>query len=797
MSEAAGSVKVILAADASSYSAALEKAKQQLNQLAGASRSAGHSTVSSTQAASAAIRLMEGDVTNLVRAAERFVAQSQVLSGVLKTAFPVIGAIAIAGVIARGTEAAVKFIETARKMPQALATGFQELATSGQLANDELRRTNDELANQIAKLEGKQQNNLALAIDDARIAADKLAQSLMRDNKQVADLLKTNQIGWLQSLVTGNDSTTAVSGAVNYWNQELANKGHNYNQAVHQYGPESDQAKAASAALDQRRKDAEAAMQMEIDTRTPGPNRAANVTGDQTGNLNIARGYLTMLQQQDDQEQLQSDNKALTNKQQSLAHAKELAGEQRELATQRIRDAQDQLEQIKAEHTVSADEEASYWQRLADSAAKGSDLYKEAMAKANIARAQAVKDYQNQWIDQILDNAKFRDGSSYTASRADLSKDSDETRPASEQGKAAAGWLKNLNQGVTIQKANADALAEQSLQMAVATGQISRLDAAQVQAQLHTQEYTEALQQLENARAAVMSRSDLSELEKKQQTSAIDNQISALNGQRDLQSNQDQQAIESATALGQLREAASQLATRFTDAGAQITDLMTQAVTGFNQTFAQSVTAHAYNGVEYRRNMANALGGQFRQLGSSGVNKGLETVEGSVLSKFGLGPKKKPDGTASNPMYVRVVGSDGGVAGLSDPLGLNIPGVDVAGWAASLAPSGMSGLNSLTAGLPGFAAGGDTPSNMPFVVGENGPEVLQFPVPGHVTPNHRIATGSTTHMPISIDARGATDPAATKAMVYQAIADAAPHIARMTSAAQAKHRASLPPSRSR
>ena len=58
-------------------------------------------------------------------------------------------------------------------------------------------------------------------------------------------------------------------------------------------------------------------------------------------------------------------------------------------------------------------------------------------------------------------------------------------------------------QGVSIQRQNADAIAEASLQMAIATGRISAYDAAQVQAQLHTQAYQAQLTYLQDALKAI------------------------------------------------------------------------------------------------------------------------------------------------------------------------------------------------------------------------------------------------------------------------------------------------------
>ncbi len=59
MSNAAGTVTVVLNANQTQFSAALTEAQRKLDQLAGKSRDAGHSTVSSMQAASASIRLLE------------------------------------------------------------------------------------------------------------------------------------------------------------------------------------------------------------------------------------------------------------------------------------------------------------------------------------------------------------------------------------------------------------------------------------------------------------------------------------------------------------------------------------------------------------------------------------------------------------------------------------------------------------------------------------------------------------------------------------------------------------------
>jgi hypothetical protein len=61
--------------------------------------SAGHESVSGVQAASAAIRGLEGNFGTSVRAGERFLVTSLKLGPILQTAFPIFGALALAGVL--------------------------------------------------------------------------------------------------------------------------------------------------------------------------------------------------------------------------------------------------------------------------------------------------------------------------------------------------------------------------------------------------------------------------------------------------------------------------------------------------------------------------------------------------------------------------------------------------------------------------------------------------------------------------------------------------------------------------
>lgn len=154
--------------------------------------------VTGVQATSAALRTLEGNLQNNLRAAERFLANTLGLGDALKTAFPVIGAVAFGGVLSELVDRAEKLYEAYKKLqelPAKITQEFGELNNSLAISNDQLRVANDRLENEIAKLEHKPGNGLKLALDEARLSADSLADSLDKDLDRVAKLLKENAVG--------------------------------------------------------------------------------------------------------------------------------------------------------------------------------------------------------------------------------------------------------------------------------------------------------------------------------------------------------------------------------------------------------------------------------------------------------------------------------------------------------------------------------------------------------------------------------------------------------------------------
>jgi hypothetical protein len=175
-------------------------------------------------AASGAVRLAEGQLS--IRASERFLTGTLGLGGALQSIFPLIGAAATIGALGELVSRAANLYEEFKKLQEAPARINQEfggLNQTLQMGNDQLRVSNDRLENEIATLEGKPQNGLKLALDEATQAADSLAQSLGRDIDQLQKLLEQEQIGSVKGFLTLTAPTTQTVEANKKLQNDLVN----------------------------------------------------------------------------------------------------------------------------------------------------------------------------------------------------------------------------------------------------------------------------------------------------------------------------------------------------------------------------------------------------------------------------------------------------------------------------------------------------------------------------------------------------------------------------------------------
>jgi hypothetical protein len=212
MARRAGVITISLTAGTSQLIQDLEAGKAKVKDFGS---SAGSSiktfethTVSSMQATSAAIREAFGGSN--IRAVERFLTIIPGVGAALQNAFPLIGLAAFGGLVIDLGEKVRDFFKSIKYSSEIIAASFRTISQPLILTNDELRVSIDRVNNDIAKLQGRRENTLALTLDEARVAADKLADALSNDIIKLNSFLKEQNIGVFKSLIGNESSTTDI-----------------------------------------------------------------------------------------------------------------------------------------------------------------------------------------------------------------------------------------------------------------------------------------------------------------------------------------------------------------------------------------------------------------------------------------------------------------------------------------------------------------------------------------------------------------------------------------------------------
>jgi hypothetical protein len=168
----------------------------ELEQAKGKIREFGSAGESEHKKVAAAVKALEGNIFNNTRAADAFLLSMKGLGPVIQAAFPIIGAVAFAGVIGELGKKVYEFFKELKEAPEKAALAWNNLTRPIKTTADELDLTNAKLEQDIAKLEGKRQNNLAIALAEAKVEADKLNDSLQKNLDSMTKLLSEETSGW-------------------------------------------------------------------------------------------------------------------------------------------------------------------------------------------------------------------------------------------------------------------------------------------------------------------------------------------------------------------------------------------------------------------------------------------------------------------------------------------------------------------------------------------------------------------------------------------------------------------------
>jgi hypothetical protein len=162
----------------------------------------------------ASLALMGEEIgVHIPRHIRGFISSMPGVGTALSAAFSGIAVVALTGVIVEAIKKVAEFrekLEELREAPERIEAQFARLTGATKTANDELRVTNDRLENSIAKLEHKPQNNLKLAIDEAAVAADRLAEKMDKALRSFADVAIKNAPGMFANIIGGQSGIDDV-----------------------------------------------------------------------------------------------------------------------------------------------------------------------------------------------------------------------------------------------------------------------------------------------------------------------------------------------------------------------------------------------------------------------------------------------------------------------------------------------------------------------------------------------------------------------------------------------------------
>lgn len=772
MSDAANSITVQLSVNKASFSASMAEAQRNLDKFANKSRQAGKASVSSTQAASAALRVMQGDMTNNIRAVERFIGNIPGVGNALKMAFPLVGGIALGGLLVSLGSKLADFIEKARSMPRAIQSGFDALNLSQKTTTDELILSTDKIQSAIDKINHMPNNGLKDAFDQQTVSADKFADSIVSANAKLQELLSKNNVGELAALLGmwGTVSTKGIQSTAKKYGQQIDDAAYDYANTDPGTKAHDDAKKRLTDLQNKQIADARSDLSMRESGTVPlggtrlgvlsslSPALVALVNNlprpDQTSAMEEDKGILHTTLNAQKHQAAQDKNDAAQIAKQKADDAKAASDAAKQAAQERLRAMTADLETMKLQDNLSVKQVYDYWTEMKSQFSVGSAAYNDVVAKqtqlavegaktAHEAIAKAITEAQRNSMDSatagpalINQSAKFLHGQAVMAGRG-----------------TTEGYL-DSNADAIDQARNEAREKEADLNERVGKS-ITQMAAAQELANIHTKEYVTiqtALQGILDARIAEDKENPTAQ-SARAVTMAKAGVANAAT-QRDIQMSQDQQNINPAfgTAAIGAADALNDFVNASRDAAGMMRDIVSNTLGGLNEQIVAAMSGQ-------RTHFKDFGAGVFR--GVAGM--GLQKAEGSVLGALGFGGKM---GTKGNPMYVTM--ESGGVSAATSAVSSSMPKTGVGGFFGGL----------LKSFLPHFANGGQI--NGPALVGENGPEIWSPPsAGGTIIPNSKLSSSSSSSgvsPTIHIDARGSNDPAQTEAAVHRAMGQYIPHI---------------------
>ena len=838
MSDPTQSIAFELTANADQFTRTMDNAGKKLDELVSRSQKTA-AKLESNNASTADSYFQVVDHLKMAAAAvDSLGARTDALTGKQHTAWTEIASV-VGGATGGMIEKVMRFADAAQKAADNAEAGFSKIGKSMWESTDALQVANDRLADVNAKLANRSPNYLKLELDEARLASDKLADSLASDQQKASVLLSQNHQSWWHTLLH-QGSTNNLEGTIGSMQQQIADAGDQQQIDLHR-------GDTAAAGKDRQKIDsgeAYLAKKLTDVISVIDHDAAAHKGPDRQAERAIAVGALAQTTRRQDDVSAQDTAKAEEAQNRQETDAKEAeekakaaasaaAEARRQAAEKQFAAMENVLNRRKAMEQLSAADEAAYWEAQLGPAQKYSENVDKVYARLGSAQqtyyrevdASIAKAWEQYNHEKLVMQEQLR-------TLEELDKQWAEALHRDADAKAA---LAEVNLG------NSNGMAELITSHEAATGAITKYDAAVQMASLHASTYAAQLAAITKEKANDDADTSLSTDQRKANQDQRDVKAAQIQGEADRTAQQDRWNEFYTTGLGGATAALEQFEASARDSSAQMREFVSNTIKGLNDTLLKGLsTRHEHWGSD----LGNYGAGLAKNVGEVTLNKG-EGALMAPLTKFlesqGEGGKsieqmlgldkdsKKPVGTASDPLYVKMAGDAGGaanplqdihaamgkvkdLANLTKPApvspdlmaalggqgqssqdlgqmlfaGSGFGGGDDDSAPADSAPSRTSmpipasGFGKIMGSLLGnvssfagfFADGGDFPGDSSAIVGERGPELVHFGRSGHVTPNNELGdalgSGGFQHIgDVHVDARGSGDRAGVEAAAHR------------------------------
>jgi hypothetical protein len=278
------------------------------------------------------------------------------------------------------------------------------------------------------------------------------------------------------------------------------------------------------------------------------------------------------------------------------------------------------LAEKKNDHAVSTAEEYTFWAGMIEAAQK----YPENLQKVMERMGQLNQEMGRQ-LDEIV-----RQANEANTKKLEQQKRNDEEMirlddEMNKQQRRSADFTAQLS---AVNQENANALQEMAIAHDVATGAISKHDAAIQTAAEHAATYAAKLQALRDEQEADNNDASLTADQRQANQDGRDVQAAKIQGAADRTALQDSWAVQQQTAVSGFLSALQELTAAGKDTAAQFKSITLDLVNGVNKTIVELLTSHSN---KTPRQQFESLG---HDLATKATAASLSAGEASLLSMF-------------------------------------------------------------------------------------------------------------------------------------------------------------------